>query len=318
MKKYSLYTIVFAVFAILITTSFISIYFSSEQHRKDLIEAAIEEKTRLAEVVNEIFSAPFFSYREAHIPGTEKIFLAGIASFKEVQYIRIVKIDGTVYRSSIEKEEGEVLEEPAIVQTIQTKKTIIKDATYRGEKIKLIIYPGYEDKTIWVAFTLKSAEKAAQAIFIRDIAIAVGGLVLTLFIFIFILHNIINPIKKITLACEEIRKGNLNIKLDIKTKTEIGELAAVFNETIKNLKESREALEESKNVLEIKVQARTRELRDLAESLEGQVKDRTKELREKVGELERFNKLAVGRELKMVELKKEIEKLRKELGKSRT
>ena len=32
-------------------------------------------------------------------------------------------------------------------------------------------------------------------------------------------------------------------------------------------------------------------------------------------ELEKFNRLAVGRELKMIELKKEIERLKEELGK---
>lgn len=37
------------------------------------------------------------------------------------------------------------------------------------------------------------------------------------------------------------------------------------------------------------------------------------ELREKIEELEKFHKLAIGRELKMVELKEEIEKLKKEL-----
>lgn len=68
-------------------------------------------------------------------------------------------------------------------------------------------------------------------------------------------------------------------------------------------------------VLEIRTKARTRELKELTESLEEKVRERTKELQGKINELERFNKLVVGRELKMIELKNEIEKLKKELEK---
>jgi len=84
---------------------------------------------------------------------------------------------------------------------------------------------------------------------------------------------------------------------------------------IKDLRESYSALEEAKTVLEIKVKARTRELRELAEGLEEEVKRRTAEVQERMKELERFHKLAVDRELKMIELKEEIKKLKEELAK---
>jgi hypothetical protein len=93
---------------------------------------------------------------------------------------------------------------------------------------------------------------------------------------------------------------------------ELGTLNKVLEERVK---ERTKELEEAKTVLEIKVDARTKELRELAESLDRQVKERTKELQEKMEELEKFNRLAVGRELKMIELKEEIKKLKEELEK---
>lgn len=73
-----------------------------------------------------------------------------------------------------------------------------------------------------------------------------------------------------------------------------------------------EAAKEAKDVLEIKVEARTKELEDLAKDLESQVAQRTNELEKKIGELEKTNKLMVGRELKMIELKREIKNLKKQ------
>ena len=55
------------------------------------------------------------------------------------------------------------------------------------------------------------------------------------------------------------------------------------------------------------------EIKKFQESLEEQVKERTKELQNKIRELEKFQKITVGRELKMIELKKEIERLKNEL-----
>jgi len=137
-----------------------------------------------------------------------------------------------------------------------------------------------------------------------------------IFIFIvsiFFSQLVVNPIKKLHKGAEIIRKGNLDYKVDIRTGDEIEQLAKEFNRMAERLGQSKAALEESKAVLEIKVAARTKELKELAESLEEQVKGRTKELQEKIKELERFNRLAVGRELKMIELKKEIERLKKEI-----
>ena len=315
MKRYSLYTIVFGIFVILIVVSLVSIYFVITQQREDFINTAIEEKIRLAATINETIASPLWMYRMVLIPGLEKAFVTEMAKFKDVRYIRIVKLDGSIYQSSVEEEWGKSIEDPDIAKAITTKKTIVKDEVFRGEKLKTIIYPGHQNQAIWVAFSLKSVEEAIKAIFIRNITITLVGLIFTILIIFLILRTIVDPLKKMTVACQEVRKGNLEVKIPVISKTEIGELAVTFNEMIKDLRESRTALEESKTVLEIKVKARTRELKELAERREEIIEERTKEIKERMAELERFQKLAVGRELKMIELKKEIERLKKELEK---
>ncbi|MCK5306009.1 MAG: hypothetical protein KAJ66_02665 [Candidatus Omnitrophica bacterium] len=59
------------------------------------------------------------------------------------------------------------------------------------------------------------------------------------------------------------------------------------------------------------VEEKTRGLEELKSKLEIKVKERTKELEDKVRELEKFSRLTVGRELKMMELKKKMEELEK-------
>jgi PAS domain S-box-containing protein len=55
------------------------------------------------------------------------------------------------------------------------------------------------------------------------------------------------------------------------------------------------------------------ELKKLQTELEKKVEERTEELQERNEELEKFHKFTVGRELKIIELKEEIERLKKEL-----
>jgi len=56
------------------------------------------------------------------------------------------------------------------------------------------------------------------------------------------------------------------------------------------------------------------ERKKFREELTRQVTEKTKELQGKIKELEKINRLTVGRELKMIELKKEIKTLKEELN----
>jgi len=64
--------------------------------------------------------------------------------------------------------------------------------------------------------------------------------------------------------------------------------------------------------LEQTVDDRTVELEEAKKDLEKKVEERTAELKSKIAEAEALNKLSVERELKMVELKEELQKLKGE------
>jgi hypothetical protein len=99
------------------------------------------------------------------------------------------------------------------------------------------------------------------------------------------------------------------IWLDIILRRADKELSTRYN----TIEKQSQKLEEAKTSLEIRIQARTNELTESAQKLEEQIGKRTNELQEKIQELEKFNRLAVGRELKMVELKEENAKLKERL-----
>ncbi|MDO8524177.1 MAG: cache domain-containing protein [bacterium] len=170
------------------------------------------------------------------------------------------------------------------------------------------------DQLGWRLIVSQSESKAfalANTFQRQVIIIFLSGLVLLLVISYLLGNKIVVPIKKIITATRRVSLGELEIKIAIKTGDEIEELAESFNKMADDLKISRTGLEESKDVLEIKVAARTRELQELAKSLEGKVGERTKELQKRLNELERFYRLTVGRELKMIDLKKKIKEEQK-------
>jgi hypothetical protein len=104
--------------------------------------------------------------------------------------------------------------------------------------------------------------------------------------------------------------GYVLIKSTIKEYHEKEMLEQKVAERTEELERAKINLEEINSVLGVRVRARTRELEKLNQTLEEKVTARTNDLEAKIKDLETFQRLTVGRELKMIELKQEIERLR--------
>ncbi len=136
--------------------------------------------------------------------------------------------------------------------------------------------------------------------------VAVLTLVYAVLVTVFFSRNLVYPIKKIILWADKIIKGGTKEEISLITNDE-------FTEVIEYLRQMQEKLEDAKASLEIKIKARTKELEELTEQQEEIIQERVKEIQKRAEDMERFQKLTVGRELKMIEFKREIKRLKNQL-----
>ncbi len=129
------------------------------------------------------------------------------------------------------------------------------------------------------------------------IPIMLFGIILTIVAGVYLSKKIIGPIVNLKNAAVKIGAGDMITRIDVKGNNEIAELSQTFNSMTADLEKSR------------------KELEDYSQNLEAKVAARTKELDLKNQDLEKFNKMAVGRELKMIELKQKIKELEEKNGK---
>ncbi len=84
--------------------------------------------------------------------------------------------------------------------------------------------------------------------------------------------------------------------------------------SLQKIYNQRRELEETAAVLEVRIKAKTQELREQAELLREENRLKTEALRSRIDELERFRRMVVGREMKMIELKEKLAQKKKELA----
>lgn len=105
---------------------------------------------------------------------------------------------------------------------------------------------------------------------------------------LFILQYFLKPLSMLEKGADKIGAGDLEFRLNLRRNDEIGSTADSFDTMAAKLQKSREVMQ------------------NYSKELEKKVRERTKELEKTNVDLKKFKELAVGREIKMIELKKKI------------
>ncbi len=93
--------------------------------------------------------------------------------------------------------------------------------------------------------TTKSTDyKLLENISDRFVVSSFYGLILSFILSLFLTRRILHPLRKIGIAVESIRKGNLYTTVDYKAKDEFGDVAETFNNMVSALSEKTERLRE--------------------------------------------------------------------------
>lgn len=184
-------------------------------------------------------------------------------------------------------------------QDTSTKHLVIGNQTYKCAGFELITAGNQRGGMIVSLININE-----YTLLIRDsnTKITWGVIALLLFVLVvglLIAFSISNPIKNFSQVAKEIATGDLTKRIMLISRDEIGQLANSFNEMV-------DKLQQSHQVLEDKVKERTAETEEARKQLEVI----NKEIQKKLEEVEKMNKLMVGRELKIIELKKEITDLK--------
>ncbi len=159
--------------------------------------------------------------------------------------------------------------------------------------------------SIWILFSteigLESIAELGRAS--RYTGIIAGVTFVYIYIItLFFSRSILYPLLRVIDWSKEVAGGKRKKKMSVVTNDEIMEM-------VKFLRLMVEELDMIQKVLEVRVRARTKELKELNEKQEEIIEARTKDLKKKIKDLESFRRVVVGREMKMMELKKKIKKL---------
>lgn len=223
--------------------------------------------------------------------------LQKLSTRKDFIFWWVVKDDNSIYLadqvSSMNKSTDAFFPEIKISGNIE--KVILNSQKNYGIFIKQFS-AGKMKWTFWIGFSLSNINKMAQNFIFMTLVFTFSALLIIGIILYFIVSFFLKPIQQLVVGTKTVAAGNLDYQIPIKTKDELGQLAIAFNNMTLDLKKSRQ------------------EIQDYNTNLEKKIEDRTKELNERAFEAERMNKLIMGRELKMVELKERIKELETELA----
>jgi nitrate/nitrite-specific signal transduction histidine kinase len=175
-----------------------------------------------------------------------------------------------------------------------------------------------------ISFPIILAGAFAITIFIAldydrlDLNFYVVLLLLTMFVFFFGFatgQSLSSPVRQLLESAKDLKDGNFSSRVYLETKDELSDLAKVLNQIAEEMELTKAQKDDAQKSVDVKVRARTQELKEIIQALEQKVKNRTIEHEKLVLEQKKIQQETKDKESEMVRLRKELSEIKSKVGK---
>ncbi len=303
--RFSLYFLLMISVILLVIAAFI-ISYNTVIIENDLVVRNKVISSKISDELNEHL-AGFYYFQFDRFT---EVVNAKFDEYDDIVHIRIINTEGKILFDSEELAEGKYngtterfVTDEKLLKNVKSTGVYQDFVTYDGRRTLRIIAPyidryGVHKSAVEILYGLDELYSETRAVEIFFITIFGLSILVSVLLTTLLIRRITGPITALTKGAREIYSGNMKVNVEVKSRNELGILSATFNKMVEMLEKSRKDIEEYNRTLEKKVKERTKEIEVKKQEIEKANK-----------ELERFNKLAVGRELKMVEMKKKMRSL---------
>jgi len=292
------------VFVVLSTITFLLILIRTQEIQSELTD----KNTAISSVLLAEFGQYFTDYYFYQYDTYREIVTKKLLQYPDLLNFRMYNSEGGMLFDSSMLQDSNVAnafpavktDDPIVQDNINSRQVYTDIILFQGEKaIRVIAH--HIDKydihrsTFEFYFSMQSVRQATRDMIMIFLLALLSFSLVSVGITVILVKRIIKPIGQLTKLAKEVAEGKVVTDIAIDTNDEIGLLSQAFSQMANDLKISREKLEKQ-NI-----------------SLEDEVKKRTNELQKQIDEMSRMQKLMVNRELRMIELKKQLEEAQKKV-----
>ncbi len=280
-------------FLLLVTLLGLYSYFAIKFHTEQMMEIVLGNASRISDIIKNSTHYSMLLNRKEDVYQT----ILTIGKEKGVEGIRIYNKRGEIMASSRTEEKLQIVDMHAEACYVCHEKGKPLESLASDNRMRIYTSPkGYRvlglinpihnepscsnadchahppDKTILgvldVRMSLENVDTAIAEAHAKMISWAVGGVLLaSLLISVLLYRTVHRPVKRLTLGTHEVSSGNLDLRIPIHSKDELGQLAESFNSMTTSLRNLIEEKNTWSRELEERVREKTAELKHIHEQI---------------------------------------------------